>query len=640
MLHMGCSPWQCHAIYFRAPRNMLLLVVHIATRLISFGDSATGKSIKDPISVADTVFIRADRSEFANTGRKEMRISLPQTPSLLTQELQQNAHFFKEYGVSGSATVSKRGADATQTQVLWNGLPINHPMLGMMDFNSVGVFGMEELVVIEGGNSAIYGSGSVGGTVMLNNRIQYNTPLKVQGSYDRNSLNNQQASLAIRKGWYNAYINVTGAWMDRQNQFEYVDPILQKKRRSFNSELESRNIRLVSAVQNAAHQLKFISELGTVNRGLGFLLGADNPLGSQFDWHSRQLLQYDFQQKDLNFSQKIGHTYDQLVYQAQDQAGDTSQAEMTFLQSEWYINSRWGRALFGLDYQIQKGNSQAYEGRKQRVLPAFFSAWKANHLNFSYLINARYEFHEGVFTSGLGTQTKLNSKLTFKTDIHRSFRRPTLNDLYWSAPNRQHLEPEMGWGGEMGIAWQPNQKGKIRGNLELTPFYRELNNPIIWLPSGTFWSARNLDYGTYLGMQVHAHVYMEWGKLKWNLSDDFEYVYSQVRASKNTAFYHQIFVPDVMNSFKIEGMCNAWAAKFQWQQVGNRYTASDNSQFLPMYSLFSMEASYSTQLLKDFDNTRVKCAFGIQNLSNTIYQNMPGRPMPPRNMYLNLTLAF
>ena len=52
---------------------MLLHLVHIAACLATLGDSTSWEPT--PIPAVDTVHIRADRSEFANVGRKEVRLN-------------------------------------------------------------------------------------------------------------------------------------------------------------------------------------------------------------------------------------------------------------------------------------------------------------------------------------------------------------------------------------------------------------------------------------------------------------------------------------------------------------------------------------------------------------------------------------
>ena len=45
--------------------------------------------------------------------------------------------FVKSYGRATLSTVSFRGTSASHTQVTWNGMRINNPMLGMTDFSMI-----------------------------------------------------------------------------------------------------------------------------------------------------------------------------------------------------------------------------------------------------------------------------------------------------------------------------------------------------------------------------------------------------------------------------------------------------------------------------------------------------------------------
>jgi len=619
---------------------MLLYVVHIGACLASLGDSTSWEPANRPIPLVDTVRIRAERIEFANIGRRELKLQTGTGFELLSQNMQDAAQFFKEYGISGSATISKRGADATQTQVLWNGLPINHPMLGMMDFNGISTFGMDEMILIEGGNSAMYGSGSVGGTVILNNQIHYNSPLKLRANAESNSLGNFQSGFQIGKGANRNYVNLTSSWIDRANVFDFFDPIKEVTRTSFNSHLELQNIRLVAAHAFDEQQIKIITELGRVDRGLGFLYGSNQSLGQQSDLQSRNLIQYDFHQKRLHISQKVGYTSDRLIYSDKDNEGDTSFANMLFFQTELYKQTQWGRALLGFDYQVQEGKSRFYESSKQRNLPAFFSAWKGEVGKTTYLVNARYEFKEQVATGGIGTHTPVIKGLSVKTDIHRSFRRPTLNDLYWQVSQRNNLTPEIGWGTEIGIVWRDLNRNGLDIQAELTPFYRELNNPIIWLPKGAFWAAQNLYFGRYSGIQIFTQLSRQMGTFSLNVNENFEWVRSAVKAQKESDYFQQIFVPDIMSTTQIGAAFNRGNLNLVWQKVGNRFTTTDNSSFMPFYQIFSIEGTCKSSLCGLLKNGYSQWSLGIRNIFNTPYQNMPGRPMPPRYMYLKLNIIM
>ena len=45
--------------------------------------------------------------------------------------------FVKQYGRATLSTVSFRGTGPSHTQVTWNGMRINNPMLGMTDFSMI-----------------------------------------------------------------------------------------------------------------------------------------------------------------------------------------------------------------------------------------------------------------------------------------------------------------------------------------------------------------------------------------------------------------------------------------------------------------------------------------------------------------------
>lgn len=78
--------------------------------------------------------------------------------------------FIKSYGLGSSATTSIRGGSAGHTVVIWNGLPVDNPMLGQLDFSLMPVSMVDEVTLSLGGNSASWGSGAIGGTIFLENK--------------------------------------------------------------------------------------------------------------------------------------------------------------------------------------------------------------------------------------------------------------------------------------------------------------------------------------------------------------------------------------------------------------------------------------------------------------------------------------
>ena len=90
------------------------------------------------------------------------------------QLAQSTGVFVKSFGASSSATTSIRGGSAEHTRVLWNGLPLENPMLGQLDFSLLPAIFIDDISVHFGGNAATWGNGAIGGTVQLENRTDWN----------------------------------------------------------------------------------------------------------------------------------------------------------------------------------------------------------------------------------------------------------------------------------------------------------------------------------------------------------------------------------------------------------------------------------------------------------------------------------
>ncbi|MDO9341292.1 MAG: Plug domain-containing protein, partial [Bacteroidales bacterium] len=77
--------------------------------------------------------------------------------------------FIKYYGSGGTATSSFRGTSAGHTQVTWNGININDPMLGQSDFSLLPSGMVDNVMISFGGASMDLGNGAIGGIINLEN---------------------------------------------------------------------------------------------------------------------------------------------------------------------------------------------------------------------------------------------------------------------------------------------------------------------------------------------------------------------------------------------------------------------------------------------------------------------------------------
>src|SRR5687768_7382051 len=71
--------------------------------------------------------------------------------------------FIRSYGSGTLATLGIRGGSASHTQILWNGIPLRNPMLGLVDLALIPTAIIDQAAIHYGGHGAAFGSGAVGG---------------------------------------------------------------------------------------------------------------------------------------------------------------------------------------------------------------------------------------------------------------------------------------------------------------------------------------------------------------------------------------------------------------------------------------------------------------------------------------------
>ncbi|MEX0982766.1 MAG: TonB-dependent receptor [Bacteroidales bacterium] len=136
---------------------------------------ATGQGITDSIfSISEVAVTRSTMPLKEEAGMKRVTIDTlilqHQVHSDLSTLLAENTNIYiRDYGRGALATASFRGTAPSHTQVSWNGLSINSPMLGMVDFSLVPVFLIDELNIHHGAASVESRSGGLGGHIEIRN---------------------------------------------------------------------------------------------------------------------------------------------------------------------------------------------------------------------------------------------------------------------------------------------------------------------------------------------------------------------------------------------------------------------------------------------------------------------------------------
>ncbi|MDA0784336.1 MAG: TonB-dependent receptor [Bacteroidetes bacterium] len=612
------------------------------------------------IKPVDTVFVHVQRIDFATLGRVVRDYQAGNDDRSLTSALGGAGVFFKQYGVAGSSTISRRGADANQTQVNWNGLPVNNAMLGMTDFNTLLNWGNTEMFLVEGGNSASVGSGSMGGTLFLRNGVAFGSSKAVEqkskllstiGSFGER---NVAADVSLHNR--NLMFQVSALRFESNNAFHFSDLGLDIPSRLMeNAHREQSMVRSVLAYNKGSHYLKVVSEFATMQRQLGLALGSFQALGRQEDNNMRSVLEYIYQpNRGFSATHRLGYVKDQINYfsSPSDSKGSLSIGKTVHFQSEFY--RIWGiwNAFLGNDIQFQQAHSEYYLGWSSRILPASLVGLSAAKGKMSYGFNGRYEWHEKVPTMGLSFVYQASKQGSIKANVHSSFRRPTLNDLFWvTGGMAQGLMPEKGKGAEVGylFKWLPNglwkqnplgnrHENRWVGQSEVTFYYRTVDQPILWVPKGTYWFATNLSGGgIYVGWQLSALLKYQMGdKGSVVLKSNLDRVSSRVKQTPESLAYQQIFVPNWNGNVYLGVENLRFESGFGVDYTGRRFIQTDNLQSLDPYALLNLQFGLKKLTLPW--GLALQCNWEILNVLNQDYVSMPGRPMPGRAFRVTLLI--
>jgi outer membrane cobalamin receptor len=185
----------------KSPFTVSRIVVPLLAALLSFS-GALGQSTNDTlreVRVKGHKKKNQSADERINTYAPGQKITSIDSVTLQQYQFQSVANllsqqtpvFIKSYGINALATLSFRGASAAQSQVYWNGVPLQNAALGMSDVSLLPVSLLQRVQVVYGSSAAMWGSGNVGGALVVENEQPY---------FDTNAKFNHAVSL-VNTSW-------------------------------------------------------------------------------------------------------------------------------------------------------------------------------------------------------------------------------------------------------------------------------------------------------------------------------------------------------------------------------------------------------------------------------------------------------
>jgi iron complex outermembrane receptor protein len=603
--------------------------------------------------------------------------------------------FVKSYGRATLSTVAFRGTSPSHTQVSWNGMKLNNPMLGMTDFSTIPSYFIDDASLLHGTSSVGETGGGLGGAVKLSTQPANADGFGAQYIQGIGSFKSFDEFLRLTYGNDHWQISTRAVYSSSPNDYKYLNH--DKKENIYD---ENMNIidQYYPVERNRSGAYKDLHILQEVyyNTGKGDRLGlnawyvnSNRELamltvdhGSDTDFDNRQreqtfrgVLSWDHLRKNWKVAAKAGYIYTWMAYDYKRDLGNGVMAHMTRSRStintiygqaagEYYIGNKWlftanlslhQHFVESLDKNIvlQQGGNGILGYRKARPeLSGSVSAkWRPiERLGLSVIIREEMFGKEwtpiipAFFVDGVLSE---RGNIVAKASVSRNFRFPTLNDLYFLPGGNPDLKKESGWTYDAGLSFAVGKKGVYSLSGSASWFESFVKDWIIWLPTtkGFFSPANIKDVHAY-GVELQANLDVALTK-QWQLALEGSFSWTpsinegEPRTPADKSVGKQLpYVPERSSSVTGRLSWRRWSFQYKWCYYSERYTMSSNdislSGKLPPYFMSNISLEKSIPL----KHIELSAKGVINNLFNEQYLSVLSRPMPGINFQIFLGIKF
>ncbi|HET8572366.1 MAG TPA: TonB-dependent receptor [Edaphocola sp.] len=599
------------------------------------------------------------------------------TLSLSDLVMEQSPVFVKTYGVNSLSTLGIRGASAAQSAVLWNGVPINNAAVGVADVSLLNGGLFQDVSLQYGGSSALFGSGNVGGALLLDDGAPgFTRHRAVSLSLGGGSFGSQNALLSA--DWQNGrwHIGLKTFYQGAKNNFPYENDLGQT--------LEMPNAALSGAggIMNVDYLwpqgksskvkrqvLSFKTWCQQYKREIPPALFETSSVKKQTDRSWRSLLSWKQERKRSVYYAKLSFNKDDLRYRDGIVLPDNENGVRQWyaeMGAQWQINNPlnnpyWQHKLLVFApvlYASACGGN--LDKTENQCRPAVAGSYQLQSNDDRYHLNValRQEWwtnRQQAFLPGMNAKLKAfnikgdqhNLSFSILANVQRSFRVPNLNELYFSPGGNPGLKPEQGWNESGGIAVRLDLAGRADNtghdtwmfSNKSTYFNRDIRNWIYWL-GGAIWTPHNLAEVHSRGVETESKITWHHRRAALSLGLKTAYVLATTTRSYlpgDGSIGKQIpYTPRYNGTLDLGIIWKRLLLNYNHRYTGYRFVTTDESQYLKPFQTGNLQMAYTVPLA-DYS---LSVSAQVRNIWNSRYEIVNGRPMPGRNFLVGLQLSW
>jgi len=504
--------------------------------------------------------------------------------------------------------------------------------------------GAEEISFQKGGNSALWGSGAIGGVIALNNQSNFHNKIftNVKSTFGSFGNFNQE----MKFGFGNSRVQSVTKLFHQQgeNDFKYFIAPDFPKRQQTNAQVLQQNImqdlywKIDQKNQLAVHFWQQFSE-----RNIPPTNVQTRSLASQNDKSTRILLDWKNVHETYVLQGKVGLFKEHLDY-FDPEMNLISLSDFTTLTSEITGQKFWKnshKVLAGITHAYTTANNDGYlepptENRSAIQFSYFFKKDK-----YKIQASIRQGLIDGKLipiVPSLGFDYAIFPSLKLQGKVSRNYRVPTLNDRFWNGGGNENLNPESGWSEELTIAYDLSF-GKNKLEFSVTGFNRNIDQWILWAPAEgqSFWAAFNITEVWSRGFEPRLSFSQKIKTIQLQIDAGYDFIKSTNEVAmdlpKREVGQQIIYVPE----HQAFGRAN-----LTWKNLRVSYqhsfTGKARGQFgeLESYQVGNARLQYSVGWKK----CKSIVFFNANNIWNTNYLIVERRPMPGTNYQIGINFTF
>ena len=552
--------------------------------------------------------------------------------------------FVKSYGPGSLSTLSLRGTGAAQTAVVWQGLTLNSPMLGLTDAGLLPSFLSDQVTVQYGGNGPLHGNGSVGGTITLSNQLYRNRGMDIQWLSSAGSFGAWRTGAGIRLS-NGKVVTQTKCYTEHaDNNFRYTRPdgtIIHQPHAGFHQYGITEDIRWGNDRDYVdAHLFNLLNE-----RDIPPLMISELSQQEQRDEALRAAVHLNFLRNNRYLRIHTGWSDEKIHYR--DPAvrlDERSRARTLQADAEsGIVFNKYLKAFLQAGYQYASATVPSYSGAATQHQESL----SGNILYEQGRVKLQGALRQSLFQGrwipllpSASFSLLLHRYITLRGDYSTVYRLPTLNDRFWQPGGNRGLKPESGYQSSAGICFTSGA-GTLRVETTVNVFLVHLAQAIVWLPgSDGIYTVNNIQVLDSRGVDLLLNI--KYQKRQWKVMMSGGPVYTQALITKADPSYAAslnkqiIYTPLILWKGTFELGYKTWTLRYHHTYTGYRYITTDHSHFLDPFDVAGCSLSHGITIGKH----RFLVSASVKNLYNENYQVIAWRAMPGRSIEAGIFYRF